>query len=235
VSRVEVIGDATLYLGDCMEILPTLSGLDVLVSDPPYGIAYASGMGGKFKGVSIANDVSTDTRDSVLCLFDGKPALVFGSWKRPRPEGTKQVIVWEKGDHVGMGDLSLPWRPNTEEIYVLGSGFSGHRGSSVIKINAPSPNFTPEAERFHPTEKPVALMCELIAKCPAGVIVDPFMGGGATGVAAMRLGRAFVGVEINPTYFATACRRIEQAYKQRSLFEAEPVRKPEQLGLEAQS
>lgn len=228
-SRVERIGDATLYLGDCLEILPAMSGRDVLVSDPPYGIAYASGMGGKFKDVAIANDENTDARDAVLRMFDGKPALIFGSWKRPRPAGTKQVIVWEKGDHVGMGDLSLPWRPNTEEIYVIGAGFSGHRGSSVIKINAPSPNFTPEAERFHPTEKPVALMCELLAKCPPGVVVDPFMGGGATGVAATRLGRPFVGIEINPTYFATACRRIEQAYKQRPLFDAEPAKKPEQL------
>ena len=232
--RVETIGDATLYLGDCMEILPTLNrDGGVLVSDPPYGIDYACGMGGKFKDVHIAGDGDLAVRDYVLDLFKFQPALVFGTWKRPRPVATRQVIVWEKGDHVGMGDLSLPWRPNTEEIYVLGTGFSGHRGSSVIKINAPSPNFTPEAERFHPTEKPVALMCELIAKCPPGPIFDPFMGGGATGVAAMRLGRSFVGIEINSTYFATCCRRIEQAYKQRPLFDAEPVKPPEQLGLVA--
>jgi DNA modification methylase len=226
------IGDATLYLGDCLEILPTIKA-DVLVSDPPYGIAYSSGMGGKFKGLRVTNDENTDVRDAVIEMFRYRPALVFGSWRRPRPDGTRQVIVWEKGDHVGMGDLSLPWRPNTEEIYVLGSGFSGHRGSSVIKINAPSPNFTPEAERFHPTEKPVALMCELLAKCPPGVIVDPFMGGGATGVAAMRMGRQFIGIEIDETHFATSCRRIEQAYKQRPLFEAEAPKQPEQLGLEA--
>jgi site-specific DNA-methyltransferase (adenine-specific) len=63
--------------------------------------------------------------------------------------------------------------------------------------------------------------------------VDPFMGGGATGVAAMRMGRQFIGIEIDETHFATSCRRIEQAYKQRPLFEAEAPKQPEQLGLEA--
>ena len=111
-----VIGDATLYLGDCLEILPTLPKVDAVITDPPYGIAYSSGMGGKFKGAMILADDSLSARDGVLSMLADVPAIVFGSWKMLKPKGTRQTLVWDKGDHVGMGDLSLPWRPNTEEI-----------------------------------------------------------------------------------------------------------------------
>jgi DNA modification methylase len=224
-----VIGNATLYLGDCLEILPTLPKVDAVITDPPYGINYSSGMGGKFKDASIHADDSVAARDAVLSHYRGTPALVFGSWKMPKPNGTRQTIVWDKGDHVGMGDLSLPWRPNTEEIYVLGSGFAGHRGSSVLRINAPSPNFTPDAARYHPTEKPVLLMSELIAKCTASVILDPFMGSGSTGVACVQLGRSFIGIEREPKYFDIACSRIEEAQRQVPMFPEE--KNQEQMGL----
>ena len=216
--RVERIGDATLYLCDCMEVLPTLPKVDAVITDPPYGIKYASNRGGKFKGVDIANDDSLQLRDAVLELIGDTPSVIFGSWRMRRPAGTRQVLVWDKGDHVGMGDLSLPWRPNTEEIYVLGSGFSGHRGSSVIRVSAPSPNFTPDAQRYHPTEKPVALIATLLAKAPGGTVLDPFMGSGTTGVACVQLGRKFIGIEIEPKYFDIACRRIEDAQRQVRMF-----------------
>lgn len=224
------IGNATLILGDCMEVLPTLGKVDAVITDPPYGINYSSGMGGKFKDVSIHADDSLDARDAVLAHFGGLPALVFGSWKMTKPKGTRQTLIWDKGDHVGMGDLSIPWRPNTEEIYVIGTGFSGHRGSSIIRINAPSPNFTPDAARYHPTEKPVILMSELISKCPAKTILDPFMGSGTTGVAAIQLGRKFIGIEREPKYFDIACKRIEQAVAQGQLFAPKP-QKQEQTSL----
>ena len=215
------IGNARLICGDCLDILPTLPKVDAVITDPPYGIAYSSEWGGKFKDVLIACDESLSARDQVLVMLRGVPALVFGSWKMPKPDGTKQTIVWDKGEHVGMGDLSLPWRPNTEEIYVLGMGFSGHRGSSVLRVNAPSPNFTPNARRFHPTEKPVQLMAELLAKCPQGTMLDPFMGSGSTGVAALQSGRKFIGIEIDSEYFDIACRRIEDAQRQTSMFPPE--------------
>jgi DNA modification methylase len=224
------IGNATLYLGDCMEVLPTLPKVDAVITDPPYGISYSSGMGGKFKDVSIHADDSLVARDAVLAHFVDLSALVFGSWKMQKPKGTKQTLIWDKGEHVGMGDLSIPWRPNTEEIYVIGSGFAGHRGSSVIRINAPSPNFTPDATRYHPTEKPVPLMAELISKCLAKTILDPFMGSGSTGVAAIQLGRKFIGIEREERYFQIACKRIEQAVAQGQLFAPEQV-KQEQVSL----
>jgi DNA modification methylase len=221
-SRVETIGDCTLYLGDCRDILPTLGPVDAVVTDPPYGVSYETGMGGKFKGVRIIGDESVALRDELLSMLPDVRAVVFGSWKAPKPEGTKQTLIWEKGDHVGMGDLSLPWRPNTEEIYIIGNGFAGHRGSSVLRINAPSPNFTPDKKRFHPTEKPVALMAALLEKTPGDVVLDPFMGSGTTGVACALTDRAFIGIEREPSYFDIAVRRIEAAYKQPRLF-AEPV------------
>jgi DNA modification methylase len=197
----------TIYHGDCMEI-----GLwgDVLVTDPPYGVGYSSGRGGKFLGASVLGDADTELRDEALAMWGARPAIVFGSWKRRRPERTRHILTWDKGDHVGMGDLSFPWKPNTEEIYILGDGFSGHRGSSVLSVNAPSPNFTAEAARLHPTEKPLALMVALLAKCPPGKVCDPFMGSGPTLVAAKELHRVAIGVEIEERYCEIAAKRLSQ-------------------------
>lgn len=119
----------------------------------------------------------------------------------------RQLLIWDKGPHVGMGDLSLPWRPNHEDIYVMGEGFRGHRGSSVLTYYAISPNFV---KRDHPTEKPLALMLDLIAKCPPGVIADPFMGSGTTLVAAKTMGRTAIGVEIEERYCEIAAKRLSQ-------------------------
>ena len=226
-----VIGNAELWHGDCRDVLPLLPAVGCMVTDPPYGISYSSDMGGKFKGAQIAEDDSLAVRDYVLDLLNGTPALVFGSWKMAKPAGTRQTIVWDKGDHVGMGDLSLPWRPNTEEVYVLGSGFKGHRGSSVIRINAPSPNFTPDAARYHPTEKPVLLMQELLSKCVWSSVVDPFMGSGSTGVAAVQMGRQFYGIERERKYFDIACERISRAQAQGQLLPPEHPRECVQEGL----
>ena len=128
-----------IYCGDCREILPSIEA-DVLVTDPPYGIAFESNRRGsrwetwatESRPVSIAGDGDTSLRDATLEAWGDRPALIFGTWKRPRPATTRHVLTWIKGDHLGMGDLSIPWRPNTEEIYVLGTGFIGHRGTSAL-------------------------------------------------------------------------------------------------------
>ena len=126
------------------------------------------------------------------------------------------------GDHVGMGDLSFPWKPNTEEIYVIGHGFTGHRGSSVLRIPAPVTWNSTSHGRAHPHEKPVALISALLAKCPGKTILDPFMGSGSTGAACVQSGRRFIGIEIEPKYFDIACKRIEAATKQPDLFIEQP-------------
>ena len=220
--RVETIGDCTLYLGDCLEILPTLPKVDAVVSDVPYGVAFRCGWENKFKDVSIANDATTEARNAVVSWLGGRSAILFGSWKIDKPEGTKATLIWDKGT-VGMGDLALPWFPATEEIYVLGGGFVGTRTTPVLRHYV--------RNEFHPTEKPVSLMIDLLGKCdPDWTILDPFMGSGTTGVACVNLGRKFIGIEIEPRYFDIACRRIEEAYRQPRLF-AEPKPKPTQEAL----
>lgn len=213
----EIIGNATLYLDDCLEILPTLEKVDAVITDPPYGTKNNSSWGGFHGSCSIVNDENETVRDKALNLITFDRALVFGSRRKNTPEGTKQVLVWEKGGHCGMGDLSIPWKPNYEEIYVLGKGFKGKRTSGVIHIIADRECNGVVRIRNHPTEKPVNLLQELISKTP-GLILDPFMGSGTTGVACMNLGRKFIGIEIEERYFQIACERIEQAQKQGRLF-----------------
>ena len=220
-------GSIRLLLGDCLEILPGLEKVDAVVTDPPYGIGYRSGMSGHDGGTSlpgIIGDENTKLRDAILAWFvetcgTDSPAIIFGSWKVARPANCKAVLIWEKGDHVGMGDLSIPWKPNTEEIYVLGGGFRGHRGSSVLRFNAPVTWNSTAFGRSHAHEKPESLMEELVSKCPLGITLDPFMGSGTTGVACIRLGRRFIGIEREPKYFEIAKRRIRDELDKTRLIE----------------
>jgi DNA modification methylase len=199
----------TIYHGDCREILPTLKA-DVVVTDPPYGVALRSGMNGRHGDCAIEGDDDASLRDEVLVAWGDAPALVFGCWKVARPAGTRALLTWEKGEHVGMGDLSIPWKPNTEEVYVLGHGFSGPRTGSVLRHLAIAGCVGTRTWRHHPTEKPTGLMRALIAKCPAGLVLDPFMGSGTTLVAAKLEGRKAIGIEIEERYCEIAAKRLAQ-------------------------
>jgi DNA modification methylase len=204
----------TIYHGDCRDCIACIPPVDVIVTDPPYGIEFAtnhkrSGIGASWHGTVIAGDDETALRDQVLSWWDGRPALVFGSWKAPKPEGVRTVLIWDKGPASGMGDLSIPWKASWEEIYVIGRGFAGHRGEGVLK------GFTivgwETRGRTHPNEKPVSLMRELIGKCPGGTILDPFMGSGSTLRAAKDMGRCAVGIEIEERYCEIAAKRLRQS------------------------
>ena len=119
------------------------------------------------------------------------------------------LLVWDTKGALGMGDLSLPWKPSHQEIYVLGSGFAGHRDSDVLSC-APIQSMAVNG-RLHPHEKPVALMSELVRKCPPpSWIIDPFAGVGSTLVAAKQLGRAALGVELDEAYCEIAAKRLAQ-------------------------
>ena len=190
----------TIYHGDCREILPTLKA-DVVVTDPPYGMAYRSG----YSGATVAADEDVSARDRILALWGEKPAIVFGRWSEPRPAGTVVRLVWDKGEWPGMGDLSLPWGPSDEEIYILGRGFVGKRTGTVLRSNRIG-----AAEAEHPTQKPDWLMVRLIKACPPGVVLDPFMGSGTTLVAAKLEGRQAIGIEIEERYCEIAARRLAQ-------------------------
>jgi site-specific DNA-methyltransferase (adenine-specific) len=203
--------NVVIYHGDCRELIGALE-FDVVVTDPPYGMGFGSGRGGHQGDCAVINDEDVTARDVALELTSGRPALVFGRWSCQRPGGTRALLTWEKGEHVGMGDLALPWKPNTEEIYVIGSGFtSDRRGSSVLRYLAVAGTVrTADAGRNHPTEKPVDLMRDLIGKCPPGVILDPFMGSGSTLRAAKDLGRKAIGIEIDERYCEIAAKRMGQ-------------------------
>jgi DNA modification methylase len=223
-------GSVALYLGDCLDILPQLDAgsVDAVVTDPPYGLAYDSGRAAMLYGDiaeswdsgRIGGDADTKLRDAVLARFIGLPMLVFGSWKVSKPEGVRALLIWDKTEAAGMGDLSLPWKPNHEEIYVNGRGFTGeHRGSSVLRHYVPC---RISFGRLHPMQKPVSLMADLVQTCPGSTIADPFMGSGTTGVACIRTGRKFIGIEKEPKYFAIAVKRIEAELSRNALFEKPP-------------
>lgn len=198
----------TIYLGDCREVLGDLCA-DVVVTDPPYGISYETNWNrsvGADRPRSIGGDSSALLRDAVLVAIGDTPAAIFGSWKAPVPALTRLRLVWEKLGSAGMGDLGAPWRPNTEDIYILGGGWTKRcqRESSIIGFRALC------GEQRHPNEKPVALLRYLIERAPGSTVLDPFMGSGTTLVAAKNLGRKAIGIEIEERYCAIAAERLSQ-------------------------
>ena len=200
----------TLYHGDCLQIDAWLEA-DVLVTDPPYGIGYnTNARRDATVGLprSIANDKSTIVRDDALAKWGNRPALAFGTWRIERPHGTRQVLIWDTKGALGMGAIDLPWKPAHQEIYVLGKGFTGHRGTDVLSV-APVQS-TASNGRVHPNEKPVDLIKTLVAKCPPGSVADPFAGSGSTLVAAKQLGRKAIGVELDERYAEICAKRLSQ-------------------------
>jgi DNA modification methylase len=231
--RVEHIGNAELWLGDCMDILPTLPKVDAVITDPPYGLNAAVSTANDY----ILGDESTALRDAVFQAVRADTGAWFGSPKCPKLPGAHITLVWDKGPYVGMGDLAFPWKLTHEEIYITGAKarWIGKRQESILRDpalfpNLPAANAARGEQLEHPTQKPVALMVRLLQKLNAQTILDPFMGSGTTGVAAIQMGRSFIGIEREPKYFDIACRRIEQAQKQGALFKHEEP-KAEQLTL----
>jgi hypothetical protein len=207
----------TLYHGDCREIAEWLEA-DVLVTDPPYGISHRSGYSSRLygrvadryqtaSGDAIASDTDTDARDTVLEAWGPRPAVVFGSHRAPFPAGYRTALIWDKGEASGMGDLSIPWKPSWEMVFVLGDGFAGRRTGAVLRYFVP-PRVS--MGRCHPNQKPTSLLTDLLQKCPPGVVADPFAGSGSTLVAAKALGRRAIGVELDEAYCEIAAKRLAQ-------------------------
>ena len=202
----------TLYHGDCREIDAWLSA-DVLVTDPPYGVKWVTGQTSRASAPiveSIVGDESTDARDAVLALWGARPAIVFGGWRAPRPQRVRHRLIWHKQTRAP-GFSTAPWFPNDEEVYVLGDGFCGKPSPTVITTTEVRHGAAGEVARIgHPTPKPLDLMGLLIDKCPPGTIADPFTGSGSTLVAAKRLGRKAIGVELVERYCEIAAKRLAQ-------------------------
>ena len=220
-SRIETIGDCTLHLGDCRDILPTLGPVDAVVTDPPYGMAFRS------NHRAVRHDtIANDGDDSLLVWACGieplHSAYIFCRWDNvafvPKP---KSLVTWVKNNW-SMGDLDREHARQTEvALFYPGPRHRFPSGRPSDVIQAPR-----TGNEHHPTEKPVQLM-EAVVGWTEGVVLDPFMGSGTTGVACVKRGRQFVGIELHEPYFDIACRRIEEAYRQPRLF-AEPEPKPVQ-------
>ena len=222
-----IIGDATLYCGDCLEIMPTLGKVDAVVTDPPYGIAlqnHARARERSDRDWTMVGDESQNIGETVLASIHaaGWPCVAFASPNMPWSGKWRQRLVWEKGDHVsGGGDPFLCWKLSWEMIQVARTRrLNGPREGAVLRFPACQTDY-----ELHPSPKPVSLMAYLIQKITliGDLVFDPFMGSGTTGVACANLGRKFIGIEIEPKYFDIACERIRVAYMQPRLFDEPKV------------
>jgi site-specific DNA-methyltransferase (adenine-specific)/modification methylase len=224
-SRVEHIGRATLYLGDCRDILPTLGKVDAVVTDPPYGIGEAagkaktrtSGLTSKVRNPQIyRRDYGSDTWDNepidaetiAKIVEKARFSVIFGGNYYSLPP-TSCWLVWDKenGD-TDFADCELAWTNIPKAVRRIRYLWNG-----CMRANR-------EERGDHPTQKPVGVMKWAISHVPspAETILDPFMGSGTTGVAAVQMGRSFIGIEREERYFTAACRRVEQAQRQGDFF-----------------
>jgi DNA modification methylase len=232
-TRKEVIGDCTLYLGDCLEVMPALGKVDAVVTDPPYGIGADKGKRGapSFKGGKAVerawfpdnnwDDIRPDDAVFAHILALKCPAIIWGgNYFADLLPPMGRWLWWDKCQVMpSFGDGELAWtnlKQKTPKKFTLSNN----------KIMAQ------RLERFHPTQKPLALMQWCLGFLPeAEAILDPFIGGGTTLVACARLGRKGIGIELDPGYFETACKRVQAAYDQPDLFVAPPT-PPTQEGMD---
>lgn len=210
------IGLATLYLGDCAEILPTLGKVDAVVTDPPYGIGEAAGKNKSRGKLAVAKDYGNDNwddkpvDDKVMCSIRQMSdwQIIFGGNYYSLPP-TKCWLIWDKENGANdFADGEMAWTNLDKAMRIKRYMWNG-----MLRANK-------EPRGDHPTQKPVGIMEWVISHLPNDVqtIIDPFMGSGTTGVAAVQMGRKFIGIEREPKYFDIACKRIEDAQRQEKLF-----------------
>jgi DNA modification methylase len=241
--REEIIGDCRLILGDCREVLPTLGPVDAVITDPPYGVAggWGSGLrkgGGKAKSRAAKSAYGADFDDSpayvrevVVPAVEACRALAARVVLTP---GLKNARSYPEPDHTGSfqypgSTVMSCWGPVLWQP-ILYYGRDPHQGR-LVPDSRPNCNDV-DRDTPHPCPKPLKQWSWLVnrASIIGETVLDPFMGSGTTGVACVQLGRSFVGIELSEGHFDTACRRVEEAYRQPRLF-AEPVSKPVQGSL----
>lgn len=211
----------TIIHGRWQDHTEALDAADALVTDPPYGMGYVSNRSKLGPTPPIRGDSSTQERDELLDAWFGgpvpdRPALVFGTWRCPRPTFmVRELIIWHKRGG-WIGDVTLPWGPAHEEIYVMGGrregSWTGKREANVITTGRRAGSARNAHVAYgHPTPKSVALMQELIKHIPEDfTVIDPFAGAGATGVAARLLGRRCVLIEVEKNYARACVERVER-------------------------
>jgi site-specific DNA-methyltransferase (adenine-specific) len=230
--RDEHIGDARLILGDCREILPTLGRVDAVVTDPPYGVNIGEHLAAKDGRAHLLKkngyESYRDTPENFSALVPpviaqsiqiSDRAMVFGVppniWQLPPPDAIGGVFIAGAIGRSRWGFTSL------SHCLLYGSAPDLHKGCRPTAIA----NNDASDRCGHPTPKPTKWMewAVGLGSRPNEVILDPFMGSGTTGVACAKLGRKFIGIEIDPKYFDIACKRIDEAYKQGDMFVERPA------------
>lgn len=225
--QIEHIGDAVLYCGDCLEIMPTLGKVDAVVTDPPYNFSTSSS-GTKHEFFADAINASywfSAVIRAEISLFDFHGGMIwqFLNWKTfvtvqkaVYDAGLKidSLLVWDKC-WIGPGGC-VGLRPSYELVALIAVGEARLKNRGLPDIwRHPVSSIKPHG---HPAEKPESLLIEIVRETTAETILDPFMGSDTTGVACANLGRKFIGIEIEPKYFDIACERIRLAYAQPRLF-----------------
>ena len=205
-----IIGNAVLYRGDCLEILPTLPKVDAVITDPPYGLCFSSysGRAEKVRRDGPREAPSSDWDAVPFARLDevrgiAAVQVIWGGNYYPLPP-SRGWLSWFKPDAVPtMAHFELAWTNLDRPARQISHSIAATNGERVA----------------HPTQKPERVMRWSIeqAGMPARIL-DPLMGSGTTGVAAVQLGKQFIGIEIEPKYFAIACERIENAQRQERLF-----------------
>jgi site-specific DNA-methyltransferase (adenine-specific) len=198
----------TLWHGDCRDVSEWLTA-DVLVTDPPYGIAWRIGQNNAAKSkahAGIKNDQDTSCRDDVLELWGGaRPGIVFGAWAAPFPPH-KQILVWRKPVDAGVVGSTTGYRRDTELIFLTGPWPRRKCArSSVFETEGGKMRYL----NGHPHAKPLPLMLRLI-EWTVGTIADPFAGSGSTLLAAKQLGRKAIGIELDEAYCELIAGRLSQ-------------------------
>ena len=220
-----VIGNATLYLGDCMEILPTLPKVDAVITDPPYGVNTKSDGGGKLSPWGdLCNSAywyaawigevrrKLQPTGALWTCLNWRSLVTFQKASCDIAWPIDSLMVWDKR-WIGPGGTK-GLRPSYELVALFGGADFAIKDRGLPDVQQfPVGSYKPNG---HPAEKPITLTDFLVKHTP-GVVLDCFMGSGTTGVSAVSAGRSFIGIEQDPKWFDLSCKRIAEAQRQAPL------------------
>ena len=210
--REEIIGNARLILGDCRDVLPTLSGVDaVVITNPPYGVEFRDkSSDSEFRRLRSGSHKSSNR---VAIIMGPTAAFAFpvprwvACWARPASSSRSMVGGFNHWSPILLyGNLTM--RVDFRSWHAIANAYEHGFG--------------------HPSPKPECVMNWLVSELTGmhNLVLNPFMGSGTTGVACARLGRRFIGIEIEEKYFSIACRRIDDAYRQGDIFVSRRIERP---------
>lgn len=231
----EIIGDSTLYHADCFDIIPTLDKVDAILTDPPYdlsnsdpGVNYSGMSLGKFNTQNYKNIINGFDHErlflllesiclpfNMFCFCSNKQISKLMTYHEAKGRSTT-LLVWNKtnaapfANGVWSGDIEYCIHTKDSGATFQGNAKEKHKVSRYPLVR----------DDDHPTVKPLALIMKYVAICSneGNTILDPYLGSGTTGIACVKMGRRFIGIEKEERYFQLACRRIEEAWRQGDLF-----------------